>query len=104
METTAGGSAGAGNIAAILRDLGFYQYDVQQFLHPVFRWIIPKNVCRLIVAQNPNKINLKNIKFSYFHSFHIKTERNIVILWIFSIKCQKWLGTAGEIIDIFSVL
>ena len=29
MQAAAGGGAGAGNVAAVLRDLGFYQYDIQ---------------------------------------------------------------------------
>jgi hypothetical protein len=33
MQPAAGGSAGAGNIAAILRDLRFHQHDIQHENH-----------------------------------------------------------------------
>lgn len=74
MKPTAGSGTSAGDIAAILGDFGFYQYDVQQFFHPVFRLKTLKNVCLLIVAQNIDKINLKNTNFSDFHRIHIKKQ------------------------------
>jgi hypothetical protein len=33
MQTAAGGGAGSGDIATVLGDLGFHQYDIQQETH-----------------------------------------------------------------------
>jgi hypothetical protein len=33
MESAAGGGTGAGDVAAVLRDLRFHQYNIKHFLH-----------------------------------------------------------------------
>ena len=63
MEHRAGGCAGTGDVAAILRDLRFVEHDIQHGIHlklPVF-WKRP-----VIVVQNFPKIKAKIRNFSTF--------------------------------------
>ena len=74
MQPAAGGGTGAGNIAAILRNFRFDQYDVQQCGSPrgyLSASAIRRIACLNIVSQTFHKINLKNLVMGTFHSIHI---------------------------------
>ena len=67
MKPGTGGGAGAGNVAAVLRDLRFVQDDVQQDIFTSnLRETAKPDACPYIVVQNFWKINRKNWFFSTF--------------------------------------
>ena len=65
VQPTAGGSAGSGDVAAVLRDLRFVQNDIEQEPHLAYPIYLQKT-CPIIVFQNLQKINPKKRNFSTF--------------------------------------
>ena len=93
MQSATGGGTGAGDIAAILRDLRFHQYNIEHDFHLWERFETHdpgiRAACSTIVPQKNCKINAKIAEISTFHSIHQKNISLGANLWILGKKLHK---------------